>query len=97
MLTVVLGSANRDESLFEAADDLDIERSGAGRHLAFGKGAHFCIGAALARLECQVALDGLVRRFPDLELAVPVTELRWRDSLMLRGLRALPVHLAAPA
>jgi cytochrome P450 len=96
-ITVVLGAANRDERLFEAPDDLDVGRAGAARHLSFGKGPHFCIGAALARLECQVALDGLVRRFPDLRLAVPVADLRWRDSLMLRGLRALPVALHVPA
>ena len=63
------------------------------RHLAFGHGIHFCLGAPLARMEGQIALDGLIHRFPELRLAVPVDQLHWGhgDGLVLRGLSALPV------
>ena len=65
----------------------------ASRHLAFGHGIHACLGAALARMEGQIAFDALLARFPDLELAVPYEELHWAhgDGLVLRGLVALPV------
>jgi cytochrome P450 len=92
-VTIVLGAANRDGRVFDAPDDVDVERSNVNRHLAFGKGTHFCIGAALARLECQIGLRGLVTRFPALQLALPPSALLWRDSLMLRGLLELPVEL----
>jgi cytochrome P450 len=90
-VTLVLSSANRDEGRFEDPDRLDVGRHGAARHLAFGKGVHYCIGAGLARLECTVAVATLARRLPGLRLAVPVEELEWRPSLMLRGLRTLPL------
>jgi cytochrome P450 PksS len=86
----VLASANRDERQFPDPDALDLGRE-PNRHLAFGLGTHFCLGAALARLEGQIALGTLLRRFPDLRLAVPPRELRWRPGLVLRGLEALPV------
>jgi cytochrome P450 len=69
-VTVVLASANRDESVYADAEKFDITRP-ASRHLAFGQGAHFCLGAALARLEAQIAIGTLVRRFPKLALATP--------------------------
>ncbi|HEV8659831.1 MAG TPA: cytochrome P450 [Thermoanaerobaculia bacterium] len=85
-----IGSANRDESQFRDPNTLDIARE-PNRHLAFGIGAHFCVGAALARLEGRIALTTLFRRFPRLRLAVPRESLRWRRSMLFRGLRQLPV------
>ncbi len=90
MVVALLGSANHDETQFADPDTLDLTRS-PNRHVAFGQGAHFCLGAPLARLEGQIALTTLFRRFPDLHVAKPATELRWRKSLIIRGLKELPV------
>ena len=89
---ISLAAANRDRDHFDAADTLDVRREHA-RHLAFGYGIHFCLGAPLARMEAQVAFSSLLNRFPELRLAVPFDELRWGhgDGLVLRGLTALPV------
>jgi cytochrome P450 PksS len=96
MVFVVLASANRDERQFADPDKLDITRE-PNRHLAFGLGTHFCLGASLARLEGQVAVSTLLRRIPDLRLGVAPERLRWRRGLILRGLEALPVTFARPA
>ena len=90
MVYVVIASANRDERQFPNPDSLDIARE-PNKHLAFGLGAHFCVGAPLARLEGQIAISTLLRRVSDLRLAVPSQVLRWRRGLLLRGLEALPV------
>ena len=63
------------------------------RHLAFGYGRHFCLGAPLARLEAEVAFAGLLDRFPAMTLAGAVSDLRWRPSTFLRCPEALPVRL----
>ncbi|MFE9451761.1 cytochrome P450 [Streptomyces sp. NPDC006739] len=86
-----LASANRDPARFPDPDHMDIDR-GDGGHLALGHGIHYCLGASLARLETQIAVSTLVRRFPTLELAVPRDELRWRPSMRARGVIALPVR-----
>lgn len=86
----ILASANRDETHFENPDQLDITREN-NRHLAFGQGMHYCVGAPLARLEGQIAINTLLRRMPDLRLNVPESALRWRPSPFLNGLRSLPV------
>ena len=70
MVFAVLASANRDERQFDLAGYLDLTRD-PNRHLAFGQGVHFCLGALLARLEGQIAINTLLRRIPDLRLAVP--------------------------
>jgi cytochrome P450 PksS len=89
----MLSSANRDATKFADPDRLDIRRD-PNRHLAFGMGIHFCLGTQLARLEAKLALGALIQRFPDLSLAVPRAELRWKATQSLRGLRALPLRLA---
>jgi len=90
LVGVVLASANRDERQFPNPDSLDLTRE-PNRHLSFGVGNHFCLGASLARLEGQIAVNTLLRRFPDLRLAVTPGALRWRPGPLLRGLESLPV------
>ena len=89
---ISLAAANRDASHFSDPEALEIERTEA-RHLAFGHGIHHCLGAPLARMQGQLALGSLLRRFPKLRLAVPPGELHWGhgDGLVLRGLTELPV------
>ena len=88
LVYAVLGSANRDERQFPDPDRLDLSRE-PNRHLAFGLGVHYCLGAPLARLEGQIAIRTLVSRLPHLRMTQ--RPLRWRRSLVLRGLAALPV------
>ncbi len=88
---LALGSANHDMTL---TDNLDVSRLPT-RHLAFGHGVHYCLGAPLARLEGQVAFRTLLRRLPRLALGVPANTLRWRTSLTMRGLVELPVRIFA--
>lgn len=86
----ILGSANRDQSVFKDPDTLDLARD-PNPHLAFGKGRHFCLGSTLARMEAQVALTTLFARFPGLRLTGPAESLRWRRFVPIRGLVELPV------
>jgi cytochrome P450 PksS len=90
----VIGSANRDESVFANPDVLDLTRD-PNRHLSFGQGIHFCLGAPLARLEAEIAVNTLLRRIPDFRLSVPAASLRWRPSILLRGLESLPISSTA--
>lgn len=90
IVLAVIASANRDERQFPHPDSLDITRE-PNKHLAFGLGTHFCLGAPLARLEGQIAIDTLLRRAPELRLAASPDALRWRRGLLLRGLESLPV------
>jgi cytochrome P450 PksS len=90
MVFSVIASANRDPAQFERPDTLDLTRE-PNRHLTFGQGVHYCLGAPLARLEGQIAMNTLLGRMSDLRLAVPSQSLRWRRGLVLRGLEALPV------
>jgi cytochrome P450 len=91
LVSGVLGSANRDQSQFVEPDRLDVGRE-PNKHVAFGVGHHFCLGASLARLEARIALTTLFRHRPALRLAQPAESLRWRKSLPLRALTALPVR-----
>jgi hypothetical protein len=84
----MLGAANRDPARFQEPDTLHLSRQD-NRHLAFGSNIHYCIGAALARLEGQIAIETLLRRMPDIRLAG--FPLQWQENLSFHGLTALPV------
>jgi cytochrome P450 len=87
---VVLGAADHDPERFEAPGTLDLAAERGSRHLGFGRGPHFCLGAPLARVEAEIAL-GTLLRLPGLRLAIPQEELRWRPVPLFRSLVALPV------
>ena len=91
VLVSLLG-ANRDADRYPEPDRLDITRA-AGGHLAFGHGIHYCVGAPLARLEAEIALGGLLERFPEIALDVKPDELVYRTSSLVHGLETLPVRL----
>jgi len=86
-----LNSANRDPRAYDAPDELRLDRPD-NKHLSFGFGPHFCLGAQLARIELQESLAALVRRFPRMSLAKPAEELEWR-RVLVSGLAELPVNL----
>jgi pimeloyl-[acyl-carrier protein] synthase len=88
LVNTVIGSANRDPERFKNPDTFDITRND-GRHLSFGLGIHFCIGASLVRLEAEIAFGAILRRFPDLRLATD--RLEWQEHPIFRGLKSLPV------
>jgi len=93
MLNLVLGSGNRDPEVFTNPERLDITRTGK-PHLSFGMGMHYCLGAPLARLEGQVAVQTLVRRYPNLRRLDDTPQ--WRDTISFRGLQSLPLSLRNP-
>jgi cytochrome P450 len=86
----ILGAANRDPERFPDPDSLDLLREDA-KHIAFGRGSHYCLGAPLARLEAEIALETVLRRLPNLRLSVARAELVWRPVPLFRALAALPV------
>lgn len=88
---VSLAAADRDPARFANPDQFDIGRTDANRHIAFGKGIHACLGSPLARAEGEIAFVTLLRRLPELRLAVPVSELAWRPNF-LRGFKEIPVR-----
>lgn len=96
MIIVVFGAANRDTDVFGGdAEAFVPDRSNAREHLAFGKGVHFCLGAALTRLEARVALEELARRLPAFVLAEH-NDFAYFPSILLRGLQSLHLRLATP-
>ncbi|MDC0384749.1 cytochrome P450, partial [bacterium] len=95
MVLTALGSANRDPRFWgSTADELDVTRGDANRHVSFGSGVHHCLGAALARMEGEIAITHLLRRFPDLALADEPT---FNARIILRGREVLPVRLGSAA
>jgi len=92
LVIVVLASANRDERHFEQPDQLDLHRANK-NHLAFGRGVHYCLGAPLARMEAEIALNTMLGRLPNLQLAVPVEELSYRQVPLFHSLKNLPVKV----
>jgi len=88
LVNSILGSANRDPERFSEPDRFDIARN-EGRHLGFGLGIHFCIGAPLVRLEAEIAFTTMLHRFPELQLATD--NLEWQEHPVFRGLKSLPV------
>jgi cytochrome P450 len=90
-VVVSLASANRDDAMFGASERLDLERPDARRHLAFGHGAHLCLGMWLARAELQIALPALAARLPGLRLAVPLSGIRFSEDMQIYGVHELPV------
>ena len=91
-LVIVFASANRDEAIYTDADAFDPDRQGLREHLAFGKGIHFCLGAALSRLEGRVALEELARRLDSFTLA-DTNRFDYFPSFLLRGLTRLDVDI----
>jgi len=90
-IIVILGAADHDPARFAEPDVLDLRREPEAKHLAFGRGSHFCLGAPLARLETEIALTTLLARLPGLRLTVAPEELTWRPVPLFRSLVALPV------
>lgn len=83
--------ANRDDSVYPNADTLDFHRIDPAPHLTFNHGAHTCIGKHLARMQIKLTIEGLMRRFPTLSLAVPAEEIVWSRSSILRSAETLPL------
>jgi cytochrome P450 len=94
LVVISLQAANRDDSQFPDPARFDLARSAQGRHLAFGNGIHYCLGAVLARLEGELAIAALLKRFPQLRLAVAATELTWSHAPFIHRLDKLPLSLA---
>ncbi len=90
LVIAVIGSANRDESRFLDAGTLDVTREDV-RHVGFGRGPHYCLGAPLAKLETEIALTKLLDRLPGLRLAIAEDDLYWRPVPIFRSLASLPV------
>lgn len=90
MVFIALSSANRDPQQFIEPDSFDITRA-ANNHIAFGKGVHFCLGAPLARLEGEVAINILLHRMPEIQLSTDFDLLEWRAGIIIRGLKEIPV------
>lgn len=89
IVTAMLGSAQRDPQAFAQPDRLDVTRRGP-PSLSFGKGAHYCIGAALASLEVEIAFNAIIERMPNVKVATP--EIKWVNNIYFRGLQTLPVE-----
>jgi cytochrome P450 PksS len=93
LVLAVIASANRDPQHFDNPDALNIAREN-NKHLSFGQGVHYCLGAPLSRLEAQIAIGALIKRAPALRLNAAPDQLRWRGGLIVRGLEALPVSFS---
>ncbi|RJS61183.1 cytochrome P450 [Bacillus sp. PK3_68] len=92
VVIIALNSANHDPAQFKDPEILDITREKS-PHLAFGKGIHLCLGAPLARLEGEIAINSLLQRFPEMKLSVHPDKLEWRPGMIVRGVKEIPVSL----
>lgn len=90
MVIISLASANRDETVFENPEVFDITREN-NRHIAFGHGSHFCLGAPLARLEAKIAITTLFNRMPELQIKGNREEMKWQGNYLMRSLEELPL------
>ncbi|WP_271725473.1 cytochrome P450 family protein [Bacillus paralicheniformis] len=90
VIIISLASANRDDTVFPNADRFNIERKD-NRHLAFGYGSHFCLGAPLARLEAKIAIQTLLRRFEHIEIKGEREQIKWKGNFLMRALEELPL------
>ncbi|MBX8686918.1 cytochrome P450, partial [Mycobacterium sp. 20091114027_K0903767] len=84
------GAANRDEAVFEAPNEFRLQRPNIKNHVAFGKGGHFCIGAALARLEARIVISALLSASSTIR---PAGDAEWQPSMLVRRLRHLPLSV----
>jgi cytochrome P450 len=89
LVMAFLGAANRDPEVFNDPDQLDVQRDP--KHVTFGYGVHFCVGAALSRIEAPIALNAILARFPHVRVAAD--DVRWKPNIVFRGLEALPLEL----
>ncbi|HFK1788891.1 TPA: cytochrome P450 [Bacillus pacificus] len=90
MVIIALASANRDETVFENPEIFDITREN-NRHIAFGHGSHFCLGAPLARLEAKIAITTLFKRMPELQIKGDRKDIKWQGNYLMRSLEELPL------
>ncbi|MEK4694553.1 cytochrome P450 [Bacillus sp. FSL M8-0063] len=90
MVVIALASANRDETVFENPEVFDITREN-NRHIAFGHGSHFCLGAPLARLEARIAITTLFNRMPELQIKGKREDIKWQGNYLMRSLEELPL------
>ena len=94
LVLTALGSANRDPRFWgDSAHLLDIKRQDASRHVSFGSGVHYCLGAALAKMEGEIAVTKLIRRFPEISIT---SEPTYNSRIILRGREEFPVDLGSP-
>jgi cytochrome P450 len=93
-VVAILGAANRDPAVFADPDRIDFARPSA-RHVTFGFGVHFCVGATLARLEFKTAIKALLEHMPDMELASSPDAIQWRPNFILPGPVSVPIHQPA--
>ena len=89
-ILTLIGAGNRDPRMFDNPDSFDIGRDNAARHLSFGGGIHFCVGAELARLEGRIAFEQLATRLPG--LTVDTDAPAWREGFLFRGMSTLPAR-----
>lgn len=93
LIIISLASANRDEEIFPNAEMFDIERKN-NRHIAFGHGSHFCLGAPLARLEAKISISALLRRCPNIKIKDEREQMKWKGNFLMRALEELPLSFS---
>ena len=88
-MTTLLGAGNHDPAMFTDPHTLKLDRANSNRHLAFAGGIHYCLGASLAKLEAEIAVGTMVKRFPNMK---SVGDITWRDRLTIRGVDHLQLE-----